>query len=154
MARRSKLDVETAEPAEIYDAVKLIDGDEFDDLMADPSKRPLVIEAMIDHLVGLFQPDAAGDLEAIIHVKLWDRPEGGYDHYELLIADRTCVISAAPVHEPRLTLKIRPGDLRRLVTGETGARRLAFKGRLRALGDLRLGMKLPDLFRFENSSSD
>ncbi len=43
---------------------------------------------------------------------------------------------------------MRPTDLRKLVTGETGARRLALKGRLRAIGDIGLGMKMPDLFRF------
>jgi hypothetical protein len=35
-----------------------------------------------------------------------------------------------------------------MITGETGARRLALKGRLRVIGDLGLGMRLPDLFEF------
>ena len=40
------------------------------------------------------------------------------------------------------------GDLRKMITGETGARRLAIKGRLRAVGDIGLGLKLPDMFAF------
>ena len=66
----------------------------------------------------------------------------------MVIADGECKLAKRPRNEPDLTLKVRPTDLRKLVTGETGARRLALKGRLRAIGDIGLGMKMPDLFRF------
>ncbi len=151
MTPRARIDLEGSDPEEIYAAVAAMDEVEFEGLMEDAASRPLVIAAMVDHLATLFRPESAGDLEAVIHVKLWDRPDGGYDHFELVIAGGACAISAVPDHEPRLTLKVRPGDLRKLITGETGPRRLALKGRLRVLGDLGLGMKLPDLFRFETS---
>jgi putative sterol carrier protein len=141
----ARIDLEEGSPAEIYAAVAEMDGDEFDDVMADPRSREAVIDAMIRHFVDLFRPEKAGDLEAVIHIKLWDKPGGGYEHFELRIADGTCTL-AEPSDEPDLTLKIRPGDLRKLVTGETGPRRLALKGRLRAIGDLGLGMRLADLF--------
>ena len=51
-----------------------------------------------------------------------------------------------PTEEPDLTLKVRPEDLRKIVTGETGTKRLAFRGRLRAIGDIRLGMRLSEIF--------
>ena len=144
----SPIDLESADPAAIYAAIAEMDDDEFDQLMVDPEKRPRVIGAMVDHMVTLFRPDHAEGIDAVIHVKLWDKPGGGYDHFELLIADRNCRISEPPEREPDLTLKVRPGDLRKLVTGESGPRRLALKGRLRVLGDLGLGMKLPELFAF------
>ena len=142
------IDLEQADPAEVFEAIKRMDADEFDLLMADPGRRPRVIAALVDHMATLFRADRAGDTDAVIHIKLWDRPGGGYDHFELVIADGACTISDSPEHEPRLTLKIRPGDLRRLVTGETGPRRLAFKRRLTVLGDLAFGAKLPELFNF------
>ena len=77
----------------------------------------------------------------------WDRPGGGYDHYEMRIAERECHL-IEPDGAPDLTLKIRPTDLRKLIVGETGVRRLALMGRLRAVGDLGLGMQLGDLFDF------
>ncbi|MCB0864567.1 MAG: SCP2 sterol-binding domain-containing protein, partial [Solirubrobacterales bacterium] len=85
-------------------------------------------------------------LDEVIHVKLWDRPGGGYDHRELVIRDGACTASAEPSEEPDLTLKVRPEDLRKIVTGEAGTKRLAFRGRLRAIGDIRLGMRLTDIF--------
>jgi len=141
-------DFENATPTELYEQVSAMDEDEFEALMSDPASREQVLEAIIDALVGLFRPEKADGVEAVIHIKLWDAPGGGYDHYELVIEDQTCRLTTPPDDEPDLTLKVRPTDLRKLINGDTGPKRLAFQGRLRAIGDLKLGMKLPDLFAF------
>ena len=134
----------TAAPARVYAQVAALEDDEFEALMEDPASRDPVIDALVAHFAGAYR--GGDDVDAVIHVKLWDRPGGGYDHRELVIADGRCTATAEPAHEPRLTLKVRPADLRRIVTGEAGPRRLALKGRLRVLGDIRFGMKLQDLF--------
>lgn len=139
------------DPAAVFTAIARMSEDEFTALMEDPAQRPLVISALIQHMASLFRPEHAGDTDATIHIKLWDKPGGGYDHVELRIAAGACTIHETPERDPDLTLKIRPTDLRKLVTGETGARRLAFKGRLRVLGDIGLGLKLPDLFDFSST---
>jgi putative sterol carrier protein len=143
----SDFDLHAAKPAEIYEHVAAIDEEDFDELMAEPEARTRVIDAMVEHMASLFRPEKAEGVDAVIHIKLWDRPGGGYDHAELRIADGECVVQE-PSGDPDLTLKVRPGDLRKMITGETGARRLAFKGRLRAVGDIGLGLKLPDMFAF------
>ena len=146
----AEIDLESSDPAAIYAAVANADERAFTELMDDPASRERVVEAMVSHMAELFRPEQAGDLEAVIHIKLWDRPGGGYDHYELSIAAGACSMSAPPTSEdPDLTIKVRPGDLRDLVTGDAKAQWLALKGRLRVLGDLRLGMRLPDLFDFD-----
>lgn len=133
-------------PEEVYAGIGELGEDEFDELMAEPESRDRVIDALLEHMADRLRPEAAGDLDAVIHIKLWDRPGGGYDHHELIIRDGRCVANMEPSADPDLTLKVRPGDLRKIVTGETGPKRLAFKGRLRALGDVRLGMRLTELF--------
>jgi hypothetical protein len=132
--------------SDVYTEVAAMDRDAFEALMADPAERERVIDALVDHFAGAFRPEAAGDLDAVIHIKLWDRPGGGYDHRELIIRDGACTPSSTPSEDPRLTLKVRPVDLRDIVTGAAGPKRLAFKGRLRVLGDLGLGMRLTSLF--------
>jgi len=143
-----EIDLSTASPPEIYEAVKSMDSEEFDRLMQEPESRRLITDALIGHMAGLFRPDQAADLEAVIHVKLWDRPGGGYDHFEMLIAHGACTISEVPSRDAQITLKIRPGDLRAMLAGETGPRRLALRRRLTVLGDLKLGARLTDLFAF------
>lgn len=145
----AQIDLAGTSPTEIYEAIATMEHDEFAAVMDDPASRERVIDALADHMAGLFRPDKAGDTEATIHVKLWDKPGGGYDHFELRIADGSCCVAPEPAHDPDLTIKVRPTDLRDLITGKTGAKRLAFRGRLRAIGDIRLGMRLPDLFAFE-----
>ena len=142
------IDLASASPPEIYEAVKAMDSDEFDALMEEPESRDLITRALVDHMAGLFRPEKAGDLEAVVHVKLWDKPGGGYDHFEMRIANGTCVISDEPGDDARMTLKIRPSDLRAMLAGETGPRRLAMRRKLTVLGDLKLGARLPDLFAF------
>ena len=144
----TKPDFENATPEQLYEQVAAMDEDEFEALMDDPDSREQVLAAIIDSLVGLFRPEKAEGVEAVIHIKLWDAPGGGYDHYELSIANQECRLTTPPTDEPDLTLKVRPTDLRKLINGDTGPKRLAFQGRLRAIGDLGLGMKLPDLFAF------
>jgi putative sterol carrier protein len=133
-------------PEEIFATVVELDEDSFEEVMSQPESRQRVIDALVEHMASRFRPEVAGDLDAVIHVKLWDRPGGGYDHRELVIRDGRCEAHEKPAEEPDLTLKVRPGDLRKIVTGEAGPKRLAFRGRLRALGDIRLGMRLTDLF--------
>ncbi len=135
-----------APPAELYAAITSLDADSFETLMSDAGDRSRVIDALVGHLAGKLQLEKAGDLEAVLHVKLWDRPGGGYDHRELVISDGACTATDEPSRKPDLTLKIRPGDLRKIVSGEAGPKRLALKGRLRVLGDLGLGMRLSELF--------
>lgn len=141
-------ELEGGDPSAVYAEIAAMNQDRFEILMERPAERERVIDVLVEHMAGLFQPDRAGDLDASIHLKLWDRPGGGYEHFELRIADGACELRREPREQPDLTLKVRPTDLRKLITGETGARRLALKGRLRAIGDLKLGMKLPDLFDF------
>jgi putative sterol carrier protein len=144
----TSIDLTTASPAEIYEAVKEMDSGEFDGLMEDPESRELITRALVGHMAGLFRPEKAGDIEAVIQIKLWDKPGGGYDHFEMCIENGTCQISDEPGDDAQMTLKIRPKDLRAMLAGETGPRRLAMRRKLTVLGDLKLGARLPDLFAF------
>jgi hypothetical protein len=136
----------TGSPARVFARVTALDADAFAELMADPAAREQVIDVLVGHMATLYR--GGDDVDAVIHVKLWDRPGGGYDHRELVIAGGACIpTEGEPVHDDaRLTLKVRPTDLRNLVTGDAGPRRLALQGRLRVLGDLKFAMKLSDLF--------
>jgi putative sterol carrier protein len=132
--------------AEVYATVLGLDDDAFDAVMAAQESRDKVIDALVTHLASKLRPEQAADVDAVIQVKLWDRPGGGYDQRDLVISGGTCSVSPSPVDDPTLTLKIRPSDLRAIVTGKAGPKRLALRGRLRASGDLGLGLRLAELF--------
>jgi putative sterol carrier protein len=131
-------------PADVYTQVEQLSKDDFEDLMQEADTRDPIIDSLVNHFASQFK--GGDDVEAVIHIKLWDRPGGGYDHREIVISGGSATPSPSPDNDPRLTLKVRPEDLRAIVTGETGPRRLAMRGRLRVLGDLGFGMKLGDYF--------
>ena len=135
-----------ASPEGIFEQILEVDEEEFEELMSQAATREPIIDALVVHMAENLRPEKAGELDAVIHVKLWDRPGGGYDHRELVIRGGRCEATATPSEDPDLTLKVRPSDLRKIVSGEAGPKRLAFSGRLRAIGDIRLGMRLPELF--------
>jgi putative sterol carrier protein len=129
-----------------YTEVLGLDDNAFDALMAERSSRDEVIDAMVEHFASRLRPDKAEGVDAVLHIKLWDRPGGGYDHREIVIRDGACTLSESPSEEPTLTLKIRPGDLRKVVAGKANVKMLALRGKLRAIGDLGFAMRLTDLF--------
>jgi len=85
-----------APAAELFTAIKGLDDDEFAALMAVTESRERVIDALVEHLAAALRPERAAGLDKVIHVKLWDRPGGGYDHRELVIRDGACTAAAEP----------------------------------------------------------
>ena len=137
MASPDPTEIASLEPAAVYARLEQADEREFAALIDDPASHEAVVDALARHMAGTFRSDRAGDLDAVIHVKLWDKPGGA------------CMLADEPTRDPDLTLKVRPIDLRGILTGATGPRRLAMRGKLRVLGDLKLGMRLPELFAFD-----
>jgi hypothetical protein len=109
-------------------------------------RRTDVLDEVFRRMPEVFRADRAGDLRAVIHWSIGDRPAGGADRYELIIADGTCAVSPAPTGEPRLTLTLGAVDFLRLVTGNAHAVLLVMKGRLRTAGELALTARFPSLF--------
>jgi putative sterol carrier protein len=142
------LDFRKAPPADVVKAIGSMDEDEFGELMAGDERQP-VLDALISFFSSFFRPENAEGVDAVLHVKLWDKPGGGYDHYEVVIRDGACTVSDKPrAEDPELTIKVRPTDLLGIVLDRTGPRRLAMRGRLRVIGDLGLGMRLGEMFVF------
>jgi putative sterol carrier protein len=136
-----------AEPSAVYREIVALDDKGFKALMAEQASRDRVIDVLVEHFAERVRPEKTQGMDAVLHIKLWDRPGGGYDHRELVIHDGTCTASDTPQHEdPKITLKVRPEDLRAIVTGKAGPKRLALRGKLRVLGDLGFAMKLTELF--------
>jgi putative sterol carrier protein len=109
-------------------------------------RRTVVLDEVFERMPGVFRADRAGSLNAVIHWNIGDRPDGGTDVYELVIADGSCKLSPRPEHEPRLTLSISGVDFLNLVTGNAHPVALVMRGKLKTKGDLALTAKFPNLF--------
>ncbi len=140
-----ELDPAAMDPLEFARLVKRTPASRLADAIRGPRRRA-ILDVIFDRMPGVFQPTRAADIDAVLHWCVGDRPDGGVDTYELVIADGTCKLSARPERVPTLAATIGGVDFLRMVTGNANPMRLFLTGRLKARGDLALTMRLPHLF--------
>src|SRR5262249_60089247 len=86
------IDPATLEPKALARVVAASTQDELRSLMHG-TQRTAVLEKIFADMPQVFRGDRAGALNAVIHWDIGDRPDGGTDVYELVIADRKCAVS-------------------------------------------------------------
>lgn len=109
-------------------------------------QRGKILDTVFGRMPALFRPDRAGATSAVIHWNVGDRPDGGVDTYELVIADGACVLSPNPEHDPKLALTLGAVDFLKVVSGSGNPVMLFMTGKLKAKGDLGLAANIANLF--------
>jgi putative sterol carrier protein len=119
---------------------------QLEELMASEARKDIVddiFRRMAEHV----DPDRARDVTAVVHWKIYDRPEGGYDHYEVVLEGGTCTVSESPSREAAITLKLKPADFLKLVSGNASGPTMFMTGKLKLEGDVMLASRLTSMFR-------
>ena len=119
---------------------------QLEELMASEARKDIVddiFRRMAEHV----DPDRARDVNAVVHWKIYDRPEGGYDHYEVVLEGGTCTVSESPSREAAITLKMKPADFLKLVSGNASGPTMFMTGKLKLEGDVMLASRLTSMFR-------
>ncbi|GIM81748.1 SCP2 sterol-binding domain-containing protein [Salinispora arenicola] len=135
----------TMDPREFARHVRAMSTDELETLMRGPRRRH-VLDELLRRMPSALRRDRAKSIDAVVHWQIGDRPDGGTDRYQMVIAKGECELSSACDRAPALTLTLSGADFVRLVTGNVHAVMLVMKGRLATKGDLRLTAKFPNLF--------
>lgn len=103
----------------------------------------LTVNGLMELLPQVFLPERSMGTSAVINFDL--SGEGGGE-WAVTIRDQTCVVSESKAANPDLTLFAKSKDILDLFTGKLDATRALLFGKLRMDGDMRLAMKLVDLF--------
>ena len=135
----------TMDPLEFARLVKRTPAGELRRMMHS-DQRGAVLDELTTRMPGVFRADRAGSIDAVVHWVIGDRPDGGADTYELVIANGACRLSARPDRSPALTLTIGAVDFVKLVTGNAHAVALVMRGKMKTNGDVKLTAKFPTLF--------
>jgi putative sterol carrier protein len=131
--------------AEISRLVREVPDGDLAKLMAS-DQRPVVLGEIFGRMAEHFRPEKAGGVEAVVHFKVLDRPEGGYDHYEIVLRQGACTLSDHPVAHPDVTIRVKPVDFLKLVTNNASGPVLFLRGRLKLDGNVMLASRLTGLF--------
>jgi putative sterol carrier protein len=135
----------TMDPQEFAQLVKKTPNDELKQVMQSERRGP-ILDEIFARMAGLFRPEKAGGTSAVIHWRVGDRPDGGVDTYELVIADGACTLSPKPEREPKVALTLGSVDFLKVVTGNANPMMLFMGGKLKARGDLGLAANIANLF--------
>jgi putative sterol carrier protein len=123
-------------------------ADQVDAVMTLPALRKGVLDEIFRRMGRHFLRDRGERVTAVVHWRLTGGTGiGGYDRYETIIENGTCVVNSVKTRFPRVTITLNPADFLRLITGNASAPVLFMTGGLRVKGDLAFAAGLSSLFR-------
>jgi putative sterol carrier protein len=135
----------SVDPKQFAQLVKNAPADQLKAVMQS-EQRGKVLDEIFGRMPGLFRADRAGSTNAVIHWNVGDRPDGGVDTYELVIANGACTLSPEPANDPKLSLTVGAVDFLKVVSGNGNPVMLFMTGKLKAKGDLGLAANIANLF--------
>jgi putative sterol carrier protein len=156
---------DTTEPVEAVANLQQLDPGDFAKLMAEASDeqiaeivngpaRKQVLDEIFDRMAEHVDPASARGTDAVVHFKILDRPEslgGGYDHYEVVFEDGSCVASDRVEREPDVTIRVGPVHFLKLASNQASGPTLFLTGKLRLEGDVMLASRLTGFFRIPSA---
>jgi len=90
-----------------------------------------------------FQPEKAGDLQAVFQFNL-SGEEGG--DWAVTVANRTCTVTEGQAEKPDVTIGMNATDFVKMVNGKLQPVVAFMQGRIKLQGDMDLAMKVQELF--------
>jgi putative sterol carrier protein len=145
MADFNPADFASVDPQQFAQLVKSTPDAQLKEVMTGPQRKP-VLDEIFTRMPAQFRSDRAGATNAVIHWNITDKPEGGADTYELVIADGKCVLSPTPERDPKLALTVGPVEFLKVITGAGNPVMMFMTGKLKAKGDLGLAANIANLF--------
>jgi putative sterol carrier protein len=146
------VDPEAIDPVAFADQVGKTPDAELEAGMRSDARR-LVLNEIFKRMQSRLRAGAAAGVNSVIHWKIGGRPDGGADHYELVVRDGACRLSETPREQPTVTLKMGAVDFLKLVTGHADGPSLFMQGKLAVDGDLTLAARLPVLFELPRAAT-
>jgi putative sterol carrier protein len=145
-ARGLAADTAQVDPQEFARAIAMASDEQIREGLDGPIREQAlgeIFRRMEEH----FDPGQARDLDAVIHWRIGDRPDGGHDEYEVAIRDGSCTVREGLASEPRVAFQLGAVEFLRLVTGNANGPVLFMRGKLKIEGDLMFAARVQSLFR-------
>jgi putative sterol carrier protein len=143
------IDTSAVDPEEFARQIGTTSDDDLRQAMESPMRDQIISEIfkrMEEHYKG------GSGTSAVIHWRITGRPDGGEDHWEVVVADGTCSTSSDPASDPRVTLKLDGVNFLKLVSGNAGGPMMFMSGKLKIDGDLMFSTQIQSMFAIPSGS--
>lgn len=106
-------------------------------MMEQPNLRGVVLAEVFRRMTNHVKADRATASPAVVHWRFsGGAGDGGFDRYQTVIEDGTCVSGTDPTRDPRATITLAPADFLRAATGNVSVPLLFVRGRVKVKGDI------------------
>ena len=147
-----EVDPAAVDPVAFVKAIKDTPHEQLAAGMADAQVRGMVLDGIFSQWAEHFDSPSAGDTDAVLEWKIFDKPGGGYDRYQVVIRDGKCTVEKDGEHDPRVTFKLKPVDFLKLVSGNAAGPMMFMTGKLKIDGDLMFAAGVQSLFRIPGAA--
>jgi putative sterol carrier protein len=121
--------------------------------MSDPETRKKILGEIFGRMADHTDPAQIKDVDAIVHFKITDAPDGGTDIYEAVIKDGAVKVSDEPsTDSPKLAIVAGPVPFLKLVTGQEAGPVMFMAGKLKIEGDLMFASRMTSFFRIPSAA--
>jgi putative sterol carrier protein len=104
------------------------------------------VQQLIQNHEKAFQPEKAGNLDAVIQYHLTGE-EGG--DWIITIKDGVCKVAEGVAENPKMTMTADAHEFRDVLLGRLDGMTAFMQGKLKLAGDLNLAMKLTSMFKMK-----
>jgi putative sterol carrier protein len=140
-----QVDFKSLDPQQVAGMISQVTDAQLREALGGP-QRDAILGEVFRRMEEHFKPASAQGVDAVIHWKITGRPDGGYDHYGIVVRGGTCKMTDEPQEEPRVTLSLDGVDFMRLVTGNAPGPTLFMSGKLKIEGDLMFAAQIQSMF--------
>ena len=109
--------------------------------------RGMVLDEIFKRMGEYLKPETAQGVDAVVHWKILERADGGFDHYELVIKDGKATVTERAAARAARDLLGGAVDFLKLVTGNANGPILFTTGKLKISGDLVFAAQIAGMFR-------
>lgn len=109
-------------------------------------RRGPILEEIFGRFARHFRPERATGVDTVMHFRITDRPGGGEDHWEVVIRDGACAVTAKPEQDPGVTITVGAVQFLKLVSGNADPAAAFLQGKLKLQGNAMMAAQVLPLF--------
>ncbi|MBL7497008.1 SCP2 sterol-binding domain-containing protein [Frankia sp. CNm7] len=114
-------------------------------LMSGP-ERSVLLDEYFDRMARQADPSKIKNQDAVVHFHITERPDGGVDHYEMVIRDGACTVSRHVAESARVTVTLDGVRFIKLISGKADPTKMFLTRKLKIGGDMIFGGKVMSWF--------
>ena len=116
-----------------------------EEIMSGP-ERSVLLDEYFGRMARQAVPDKIKNQDAVVHFHITERPDGGVDHYEMVVRDGACTVSRHVVESAKVTVVLDGVRFVKLISGKADPTKWFVTRKLKINGDMIFGAKVMGWF--------